>query len=258
MNAEQVVSQKTQQNARKRPTHTFSQHWQSFFDKPFPNMLLRLIVMMLGLCFVAMGVALSRATGLGTSPISCVPAVLSFITPLTIGTFTFLMNLIFVAIQIILLRSQFHPLQLLQVIFVFIFSLMIDFFVPIYAAIPMTFYPVQILGSFVACTFTAFGVFLQVKAALIMLPGDGVVLTIARLFEKDLSKCKIAFDWLLVIIAAIASLACLGGLFGVREGTVIMALCTGLIMKVFHLLTRNLGWVIPLQGHLTLTPKEQR
>lgn len=111
----------------RRETMTFSQRWHAFFDKPIPNIILRLVVMSIGLAFVAMGVALSRATGLGTSPISCIPAVFSFITPVTIGTFTFILNVIFVFVQVILLRRDFHPLQLLQIVFVFVFSILIDF-----------------------------------------------------------------------------------------------------------------------------------
>lgn len=98
---------------------------------------------------------------------------------------------------------------------------------PVYAAVPFANYLAQVVGTVIACAFTATGVFLQVKAALIMLPGDGIVLTVARVFKKDLSKCKIAFDLSMVAIAAISSLVSMGGLFGVREGTILMALCTG-------------------------------
>lgn len=71
--------------------------WTSLFYRPVPNLLLRMAVLLAGLAFIAFGVALSRATGTGTLPISCVPAVLSFALPFTIGTFTFVFNLLFVA-----------------------------------------------------------------------------------------------------------------------------------------------------------------
>ena len=100
--------------------------------------------------------------------------------------------------------------------------------------------------------------FLQVKAALIMLPGDGIVLTVARVFKKDLSKCKIAFDSSMVAIAAISSLVSMGGLFGVREGTILMALCTGLFMRGLHRVFCNFEKFVPTKGHVTLTPQEQQ
>lgn len=231
------------------------QRWFTFFDKPVPNLILRLAVMFVGLSFVALGVALSRATGLGTSPISCLPATLSFITPITIGTFTFILNILFVLAQIALLRRDFHPLQLLQVLFVFVFALLIDAFVPLCQLIPMDNYPIALMLSLVSSCCTAFGIVLQVNAALIMLPGDGIVLTVSRVFGLDFSKCKITFDSTLVILAVVTSLACLGGLQGVREGTIIAALATGYIMGWFRLALKNFEQFAPTKGHVTLTPK---
>ena len=72
--------------------------WQRFFDKPAPNMALRVVVMFLGVVVMAASISLTRATGLGTSPISCVPATLSYMTPLTIGTWTFILNVLFVLV----------------------------------------------------------------------------------------------------------------------------------------------------------------
>lgn len=74
----------------------FSRHWHAFFDRTVPNMVLRIILMAIGLAFVAGSVALTRATGLGTSPISCFPATLSYLTPVTIGSWTFLLNTLFI------------------------------------------------------------------------------------------------------------------------------------------------------------------
>ncbi len=234
----------------------FTQRWYQFFDKPLPNFILRLCLMAVGLVFVALGVALSRATGLGTSTISCVPATLSYITSLTIGTYTFLYNLLFLTIQACLLRRKFNPMQLFQIPFVFVFAFLIDVLVPPCANIPMSYYPLQLLFTVLSCCSTAFGVFLQVKASLIMLPGDGVVLTISRVFHKDFAKCKIAFDSTNVILAVSLSLFFLQGLYGVREGTIIAAVITGLLIKGFGRLFKNFEKFAPTQGHITLTPQE--
>ncbi len=234
----------------------FSQRWYRFFDKPVPNFILRLCLMLIGLFFTSLGVALSRATGLGTSTMSCVPAALSYITSFTIGTYTFLFNLIFVVIQIILLRRAYNPAQLIQIPFVFLLGLIIDFLVPPCACIPMPWYPVQIFFSVISCCATAFGVFLTLKASLIMLPGDGVVLTIARVFNLDFAKCKIGFDSINFIVAAALSLIFLQGLYGVREGTLIAAACTGLFIKALGKMFKNFEKFAPTQGHITLTPQE--
>ena len=39
--------------------------WTAFFDRPVPNLILRLVLMLAGTASVAFGIALSRATDLG-------------------------------------------------------------------------------------------------------------------------------------------------------------------------------------------------
>lgn len=230
-----------------------SGRWQAFFDRPAPNMILRLAVMFCGLSFVAASVALTRATGLGTSPISCIPATLSYLTPLSIGTWTFIMNSLFVAVQIALLRRDFKPVQFLQLPFVFVFSALIDVFVPWCTLIPMPNYLVCFAWNILGCFMTAFGVFLQVKASVLTLPGEGIVLTIARVTKIAFPKCKMAFDSSMVAIAAAISLATMGGLFGVREGTVISALAVGAIVGLYTKLFPHFQRFCPIEGHVTFT-----
>lgn len=231
----------------------FANRWHAFFDRTVPNIVLRMVVMVFGLAFVAASVGLTRATGLGTSPISCVPTTLSFFTPLTIGGWTFVMNVLFVLIQILLLRRDFKIVQLLQVPYVFVFSALIDFFVPIFELVPMPNYLAQLFFSVVGCFMTAFGVFLQVKASFLTLPGEGIVLSVAKVSKWPFPKCKIGFDASNVIIATVASLVAMGGLYGVREGTIISALAVGAIVGLFNRLFSHFEKFCPIKGHLTLT-----
>ena len=66
-------------------------------------------------------------TGLGVSPISSVPYVLnqqfSFIS---LGMFTFLWNVVLILGQILILRKEFKPLELLQLPLSFLFGWFVD------------------------------------------------------------------------------------------------------------------------------------
>ena len=104
--------------------------WITLFNKPIPNVILRLVVLFGGFLSMAMSIALMRTTGLGNSPISCIPATLSYLVPLSLGTITFIMNTCFLIVQAILLRRDFNPVQLLQIPFTFVFALMIDQLLP--------------------------------------------------------------------------------------------------------------------------------
>ena len=76
------------------------------------NLLKRYLLLAVGLAIMAFGVGFSIQAGLGTSPISSLPYVLSLFTPFTVGTATIAMHAVFVLLQILLLRRQFALLQL--------------------------------------------------------------------------------------------------------------------------------------------------
>lgn len=213
----------------------FSGGWIAVFTKPVPNLILRMVVLLAGLACIAWGVALSRATGMGTSPISCVPAVLSYVAPsFTIGTFTFVFNLMFVVAQIALLRRDYKPVQLLQLPLTLVFSILIDSFVPLAERIPLPSYPACVATMLISIAFTAFGVFLEVKATLIPLPGEGISTTVSRVTGIAFSRCKLGFDVGNVLVGAAISLLALGGMYGVREGTVMAALAVGPLVRIIH------------------------
>ena len=238
---------------RERSPVRFTQGWHSFFDRNVPNVVLRLAVMLVGVAIVSASVALTRATGLGTSPVSCFPATLSYLTPLTIGTWTFIMNVLFVLIQIALLRRDFNPVQLLQIPYVFVFSALIDVFVPFCELIPMENYALQVMWSVIGCFMTAFGVFLQVKASFLTLPGEGINLAISRVAHIAFPKVKVAFDCTNVAVAALVSLAASGGLYGVCESAILAALAVGSIVGLFNKLLPHFEHFCPIRGHITLT-----
>ena len=78
----------------------------------------------------------------------------------------------------------------------------------------------------------AVGVSFEVKAGVIVLAGEGVVLAICKVFPKvKFGYMKVGFDVTLVIIACILSLSFTGQLQGVREGTVAAALLVGMLAK---------------------------
>ena len=71
---------------------------------------------LLGLAINSFGIALMTKSALGTSQISSIPYVLSLrFEHLSFGMTTFLINMIFVAGEIVLLKKDFHPVQFLQI-----------------------------------------------------------------------------------------------------------------------------------------------
>lgn len=191
----------------------------------------RAIQALCGLTCVAFGVALSAKAGLGTTPISSLPYTLSCISPLSLGTYTFIANMAFLLLQVIILKREYKVSQLIQIPAIFVFSVIIDLWMKLLGGIGSLNYGLLLGLCISGCFFVAFGVYLQVKANAVMLPGDGLAKVIATKIKKEFGKIKIIFDSSLVGISIIVSLIVKNKLLGVREGTILAAFLVGSIIR---------------------------
>lgn len=195
--------------------------------------------MLMGTLCLGCGIAMAKHSALGTSPISSWPAVSTDIAQafgapwLTMGMFTFAINTICLVIEIALLRKRFHPSQLLQIPLFFLLAAAIDLCTPFVNNIPLPNYAAQMACQLASIAIVSFGINLQLYADILMTPADALVRVIAHVAHKPYPTCKVAFDTTLMITAGIASLIVLGGLYGVREGSIISALCMGNAIRVW-------------------------
>ena len=201
----------------------------------------RYLLLLAGLAVMAFGVAFSIKASLGTSPISSVPYVVSLFAPLTVGTATIVMHCVFILLQILILRRNYHPIQLMQLPVAVFFGYLTDFGVWAVRGIHCSTYWQQWIVCLIGILLVAAGVSLEVKAGVVVLAGEGVVLAICKVLPKiKFGYMKVGFDVTLVVIACILSFTFTGHLQGVREGTVAAALLVGLIAKQIGKLL--MGW----------------
>lgn len=192
----------------------------------------RYLLLLAGLAVMAFGVAFSIKASLGTSPISSVPYVVSLFSPLTVGTATITMHCVFILLQILILRKNYHPIQLMQLPVAIFFGYLTDFGVWAVQGISWDTYWQQWIICLIGILLVSVGVSLEVKAGVVVLAGEGVVLAICKVLPKvKFGYMKVGFDVTLVVIACILSIVFTGRLQGVREGTVAAALLVGLIAK---------------------------
>ncbi len=196
----------------------------------------RYILFIISLFFSAMGVALTKHGELGVSPISSVANVLScrFIS-LSLGTWLILWNCILILGQVMLLRKDFHWIQLLQVPLSFLFGYFTDFGMWCVSFIPIGSYLFRLLFILLGTTILGFGIALSVIANVIMNSGEAFVKALADTIHRKFGNVKIGFDISCVIIALLLSLLFFDfTVVGTREGTIIAALCTGIVVKFFQ------------------------
>lgn len=191
----------------------------------------RYLLLLVGLAIMTFGVAFSIKASLGTSPISSVPYAISLFTPLSVGTATITMHCIFILLQILILRKDYHPIQLMQLPVAFFFGYLTDFGVWAVQRISYHAYWQQWIICLIGILLVAVGVSLEVKAGVVVLAGEGVVLAICKVLPVRFGHMKVGFDVTLVVIACILSIVFTGRLQGVREGTVAAALLVGTLAR---------------------------
>ena len=201
-----------------------------------PNLFRQCLLLTGGLALAGFGVALTTRAGLGTSPISSLPYVVTFITPLSFGMTTFAINVFFVLGQVLILRRAFPVAQYGQLGVVLLFGLFIDLGMWLGGLwVPASYWgrlAEVALGSVVL----AAGIALQIHADLLFNPGEGLVKALCRVTHVRFAWTKMGFDVSLVLLALTLSLVALHGVFGLREGTVVAAFAVGL----------SLRWLVPL------------
>ena len=194
----------------------------------------KLLVLIAGLFILAFGIALSSKSGIGVSPSASLSYVLSLIFPLSMGTFTMLVNAVFILIQILLLGRNYKPVNLLQAAVVFVFGYFTDLTLAIVAPLQIEAYPLRLILCVVSCIIMAFGVFLEVKASLIVMASEGAISVISDKTHLDFGTIKIIIDWGFIALSCVISLVAFHALNGVREGTVIAAFLVGFFIRFYN------------------------
>ena len=134
--------------------------------------------------------------------------------------------------QIVVLRKDFQWIQLLQIPLSVLFGWFTDFGVWIAGFVPNDGYMVRILLVFLGTGILGFGISLSVIANVVMNSGEAFVKAIADKTNLIFENVKIGFDVSCVILAMILSLIFFPvRIVGTREGTIIAALCTGLVVN---------------------------
>ena len=212
----------------------------------------RLVWFSAGILINSFGIVLITKGALGTSQISSIPYVLSLQLPsISFGMFSFIMNMVYIVLQALLLRRQFKPIQLLQIVVNVVFSASIDVFMAM-----LSFYAPQqlftrVLSAVAGCIVLAFGISVEVAPDLIMVPGEGIVAAISKVSGRRFGSVKVVFDVTLILIAAALSWVFFGDLVGVGVGTLLSAVSVG---QFVNLINRH----VPLLQHIRALAEEKK
>ncbi len=194
----------------------------------------RVALMLVGIAVMALGIDVVVKANLGNSPISAFPYVMSHVTPnISFGTLMLLWQCFLVLLQIVILRRDFRLVDLLQIPISVFFGVCIDAFAAVIAPITLP----NLMSSWacllIGMAILALGVTMTVISATVMNCGEAVVQAVVKKTGIRFGTMKVIFDVSCAVAAAALGLLCLGHLEGVREGTVVCAVFTGLLVNAY-------------------------
>jgi len=197
---------------------------------------IRILFYVLGQTCVAIGVVLSVKGGLGVSTGSSVPYVVSLLNEkISVGMGTSCLMIILLLLQVIMLRGQFNPINILQFFMSILYGYLIDLCMAAMSWLNATTYPGRLLLVVLSAVLQGFGICVYVGTKLISMPPEGFCLALCAKIEKlDLGKAKICLDIGLVVLSAALGLIFLRQIVGIREGTLVLALGTGNVIRFFQ------------------------
>ncbi|MGN1383489.1 MAG: YitT family protein [Eubacterium sp.] len=198
------------------------------------HLIKRNVSFILGILINSFGIAFITRSSLGTSAISSLPYVVSLHSAhLSYGGWVFILNSLFILLQALLMRRDFHPVQYLQILVNLLFSSFIDVSMAVLFWLQPQTLPTRLLSLVIGCCIQAFGICMEVSPNVLVIPGEGIVRAVSRTFHIDFGKVKLGNDVTLITLAAIASLLFFHGLRGVGAGTIISAVIVGPLVSLF-------------------------
>lgn len=193
----------------------------------------RVLFSVAGLACCALGMKLSAKAALGTTSFASLPFVLDLLLEPTMGTFVTILSVIYILLQICILRKDFKPISFLQFIGSFILGWFVDLWDLVLHWLVFPSYPLRLLGLVVGIFILALGITLAVEANLMAVPVDTFVMVVARKRGTTFGKVKVPHDIIYVSCTCLLSLITLGELQGAREGTILSALFMGRVTDLY-------------------------
>ncbi len=198
----------------------------------------RVIIYTIGLLILAFGVAFSVNSNLGVSPVNSLPYVISLIVEKKLGTCVTVVFISYILLQILILRKDFQWFNLAQILCSTLFGKFVDFAKMVVGDFAIPTYAGRLTMLAISIVLIAIGISMYMGVKLINMPMEGLTAAIAsKLSNAKFHNVKVAVDCVAVGTGIVLSFVFLGGLFGIREGTIISAMAIGKVIPYVNKVT---------------------
>jgi len=191
------------------------------------KMILSLLFISINIVITGIGASLGIKAAVGVGAWDALSQSLSTVIGMKIGTFSMLLNISCVVLQLLMLGKRFKPIALLQVFVAILLGYVVNFmYYTIYANIVIEAYFINLILFVLSIFIIVIGVANIMAMNFISFPLEGACLVISDRFKINFGKVRQGADILSIVIALVVAIT-FQDTITVREGTVIGMLLFG-------------------------------
>lgn len=195
--------------------------------------LVQITLFLLAVVGVGMAASVTIKMMIGVGAWDAICQSLYLLTGIEIGTIGIILNIALLLGQIVLLRKNFRPINLLQIPLSLLLGVVVNWTLyTLLTDLTVSNYPLQLLIFTLAIAAMAFCVSLIVVLDVVPFPAEGICLAISTVNKWPFARIRQGFDVLCILSSLILTLI-FSLTFTIREGTVIGMLILGPLLGIF-------------------------
>ncbi|MBB3211639.1 putative membrane protein YczE [Herbaspirillum sp. Sphag1AN] len=197
----------------------------------------RWITYLAGIYILTFGLSLAIRADIGISPQSSLTRSMTLVyPPLTQGTYNFMLEMFMLLLTYLVARKDFRLSNFASLIPAFVLAACLDVNLMLTKSIHLQSYSLRLLLLTIGDAALALGLFLMIRANLVLMPIDMFVNTVFKRTGRKWGDIKTTFDCSLLLLSAVIGLLFLGGPKFIREGTFMNAILVGQYIKLYFYL----------------------
>ncbi|OIS90420.1 YczE/YyaS/YitT family protein [Brucella cytisi] len=204
------------------------------------NLARRWVTYIVGIYILTFGVSLAIRAGIGISPLSSLTRTMTLVyPPLSQGTYNFITELVMLAATYFVLPKDFGLKSFASLLPALALAVFLDLNLVITEFVKLDLYYAKLALLVFADAALAFGLFLMIRANLVLMPMDMFVNTLCKRTGWKWGNIKTFYDCALLVLSAAIGLAFLADIPFIREGTIINALLVGQYIRLYFFLYKR-------------------
>jgi uncharacterized membrane protein YczE len=183
--------------------------------------------------FTGVGVAISLKASIGVGAWDAMTQSIAYLSGIKIGTIGIILNCLCVLGQVLLLRKNFKPLQLLQVPVSILLGIVVNFFLyDVLSCFSWENYILRFILFILAVLLIAFSVSAVMVLNIVTFAVEGFCMALSKKINKDFSRIRQGADIFSIVVSLIITFG-LSQMLTLREGTIIGMLIFGPLLGIF-------------------------